>query len=100
MHPANRQSVARTSNEFSNYVMTLYKRKKAWRLQGEVVQASEKEPEGWKEADRWTVVLECAKLNAIELSHSSRERTQFAAGGTLESARPGCHQQKGKKSRL
>ena len=38
--------------------MTLYKWKKAWRLQGEVVQASEKEPEGWKAADRWTVVLE------------------------------------------
>lgn len=48
MHPAHRQSVAPTSNELSNYVMTLYKWKKAWRLQGAVVQASEKEPEGWK----------------------------------------------------
>jgi hypothetical protein len=48
MQQAHRQSVARTSNEPSNYVMTLYKWKKAGRLQGEVVQASEKEPEGWK----------------------------------------------------
>jgi len=98
MHSAHRRSVARNLNELSNYVMTLYKWKKAWRLQGEVVQASEMEPGGWKDADRWTVVVECAKLDAIELSHSSRERTVFAAEGTLESARRGCHQQKGKSS--
>lgn len=96
MHSAHKQSVVRTSTELFNYVMTLYKWKKDWRFKGEVVQASEKEPEGWKAADRWTVVLECAKLNSIELSHSSRERTVFAAGGMLESAHPGCHQQKAK----
>jgi hypothetical protein len=40
--------------------MTLYKWRKAWRLQGEVVPVSEMEPEGWNAADKFTVVLESA----------------------------------------
>ena len=57
--------------------MTLYKWRKAWRLQGEVVPASEKEPEGWSAADKFTVVLESAGLNATELSGYCRERGLF-----------------------
>jgi transposase-like protein len=38
-----RQSVARISEELGNHVITLYKWRKAWRLQGEVVPGSEKE---------------------------------------------------------
>ena len=68
MHPPHRQSVARISEELGIHVMTLYKWRKAWRLQGEVVPASEKEPEGWSPADKFTVVLESAGLNATELS--------------------------------
>ena len=41
---------------------------KAWRLQGEVVSLSEREPEGWSAADTFTVVLESAGLNATEFS--------------------------------
>jgi hypothetical protein len=37
-------------------------------LQGEVVPASHKDPEGWGSADKFTVVLETAAFNAIELS--------------------------------
>ena len=48
--------------------------RKAWRLQGEVVPASEKDPEGWSAADKFTVVLETAGLNATELSAYCRER--------------------------
>jgi hypothetical protein len=48
--------------------------RKAWQLQGEVVPASEKEPEGWSAADKFTVVLETAGLNATELSAYCRER--------------------------
>jgi transposase-like protein len=69
--------VARISEELGIHVMTLYKWRKAWRLQGEVVPASEKEPEGWNAADKFTVVLESAGLNATELSAYCRERGLF-----------------------
>jgi transposase len=77
MHPPHRQSVARISEELGMHVMTLYKWRKAWRLQGEVVPASEKEPEGWNAADKFTVVLKCAGFNATELSAYCRERGLF-----------------------
>ena len=48
--------------------MTLYKWRKTWRLQGEVVPASEKEPEGWSAADKFMVELETTGLNATVLS--------------------------------
>ena len=35
------------------------------------------EPEGWSAADKFTVVLECAGLNATELSAYCRERGLF-----------------------
>jgi transposase-like protein len=69
-----RQSVARISEELGIYVVTLYNWRKAWRLQGEVVPASEKDPEGWGATDKFTVVLETAGLNATELSAYCRER--------------------------
>ena len=74
MSPPQRQSVARISEELGIHVMTLYKWRKAWRLQGEVVPASEKEPEGWSAADKFTVVLETAGLNATELSAYCRQK--------------------------
>lgn len=54
MSPPHRQRVARI--------------RKALRLWGEVVQASEKEPKGWNAAGKFTVVLETVGLNATELS--------------------------------
>ena len=74
MSPPQRQSVARISEELGIHVMTLYKWRKTWRLQGEVVPASEKEPEGWSAADKFTVVLETAGLNATELSTYCRQK--------------------------
>jgi len=74
MSPPQRQSVARISEELGIHVMTLYTWRKAWRLQGEVVPASEKEPEGWSAADKFTVVLETAGLNATELSAYCRQK--------------------------
>lgn len=74
MSPPQRQSVARISEELGIHMMTLYKWRKAWRLQGEVVPASEKEPEGWSAADKFTVVLETAGLNATELSAYCRQK--------------------------
>jgi len=59
MSPPHRQS-ARISEELGIHVMSLYKWRKAWRLQGEVVPVSEMEPEGWNAADKFTVVLESA----------------------------------------
>ena len=77
MHPPHRQSVARISEELGIHVVTLYNWRKTWRLQGEVVPASEKEPEGWSAADKFTLVLESAGLNATELSGYCRERGLF-----------------------
>jgi transposase-like protein len=42
-----------------------------------VVPASEKEPEGWGAADKFTVVLETAGLNDTELGAYCRERGLF-----------------------
>jgi len=64
MGPPQRQSVAEISQQLGIPVITLYKWRKAWRLQGEVVPASQKDPEGWGPAVKFTVVLETAGLNA------------------------------------
>jgi transposase-like protein len=77
MGPPHRQSVAAISQELGIHVITLYKWRKAWRLQGEVVPASQKDPEGWGPADKFTVVLETAGLNATELGGYCRERGLF-----------------------
>lgn len=74
MSPPNRQSVMEIARELGIHAITLYKWRKAWRLQGEVVPASEKEAESWSAADKFTVVLETAGLNATELGGYCRER--------------------------
>ena len=74
MSPPHRQSVAQISAELGIHVVTLYNWRKSWRLQGEVVPASEKDPEGWGATDKFTVVLETAGLNPTELSAYCRER--------------------------
>jgi hypothetical protein len=68
-----RQSVAQISAELSIHVVTLNNWRKARRLQGDVVPASEKGPEGWGATDKFMVVLETAGLNATELSAYCRE---------------------------
>lgn len=65
------------SAELGIHVVTLYNWRKTWRLQGEVVPASRKDPEGWGATDRFTVVLETAGLNPTELSYYCRERGLF-----------------------
>ena len=74
MSPPARQSVARISEDTGIHIATLYAWRKGWRLEGEVVPASQKDPEGWSAADKLTVVLETAGLNATELSAYCRER--------------------------
>ena len=66
--PPHGLSVVAISQELGIHVITLYKWRKAWRLQGDVVPASQKDPEGWGAADKFTVVLETAVLNVTELS--------------------------------
>ena len=78
MTPPARQSVAQISKELGIHLATLYAWRKAWRLQGEVVPASEKAPEGWSTADKFTVVLESAGLNATELGAFCRERGLYS----------------------
>ena len=74
MSPPARQSVAQISKELGIHIATLYAWRKTWRLQGEVVPASEKAPEGWSSADKFTVVLESVGLNTTELGAFCRER--------------------------
>ncbi|WP_457767286.1 hypothetical protein [Cyanobium sp. ULC082] len=74
MSPPHRQSVARISEELGIQVITLYTWRKIWRLQAEVVPASEKAHDGWSAADKFTLVLETAGFNATELSAYCRER--------------------------
>ena len=77
MGPPHRQSVAQISAELGIHVITFYKWRKAWRLQGEVVPASQKDPEGWDSSDKFTVVLETDGLNSTELAAYCRERGLF-----------------------
>jgi len=77
MSPPHRQSVAQISAELGIHVITLYKRRKAWHLQGPAVPVSQKDPVGWGLADKFTVVLESAGLNAMELGGYCLERGLF-----------------------
>ena len=45
MSPPARQSVTQISKELGIHIATLYAWRKAWKLQGEVIPASEKDPE-------------------------------------------------------
>ena len=68
MSPPHRQSVVQISADQGIHIVTLYNWRKAWRLQGEAVPASEKDPDGLSAAVKLTVVLETAGLNATELT--------------------------------
>jgi transposase-like protein len=68
MSQPQRQSVAQISAELGIHVVTLYSWRKAWRLEGQVISASQKDPEGWGPADKFKVVLETAGLNTTELA--------------------------------
>jgi transposase-like protein len=74
MSPPNPQSMARISEETGIHVATLCLWRKGWRLEGEVVPASQKDPEGCGAADTFTVALETAAFNATKLSAYCRER--------------------------
>jgi transposase-like protein len=77
MGPPHRQSVAAIFQELGINVITLYKWRKIWCLQGDVDPASQEDPEGWGSADKFTVVLETAGLNATEMGGYCRERGLF-----------------------
>ncbi len=51
------QRVAHIAEELGIHAVNLYNWRKAWRLQREVVPASEKEPEGLGAAEMFKVVL-------------------------------------------
>lgn len=56
-----------------------------------MVPATQKEPEGWNAADKFTAMLETARLNATEFGAYCRERGLFPElGGPLVSGSPGC----------
>ena len=62
MSQPNRQDVPQISKELGIHRSTLYQWRSNWRLQGEVVPASEKTPDSWSAADKFTVVLETAGI--------------------------------------
>lgn len=61
MSPPHRQNVAQIFAVLDIHLVTLYKWRKAWGLQGDVVPASQKDPEGWGATDKFTVVLETGR---------------------------------------
>ena len=69
MGPPHRQSMAEISQELGIHVITLYKWRKAWRLQGEVVPASQKDPEGWglfpEQVARWRQAAQDANAQPL-----------------------------------
>ena len=78
MSPPNRKDVPQISKDLGIHQSTFYKWCSNCRLQREVVPASEKDPDSWSAADKFTVVLETAGFNATELSSFCRERGLFA----------------------
>ena len=74
MSPPNRQDVPQISNELGIHQSTLYKWRSNWRLRGDVVPASEMQPEGWSATEKFTLVVETAGFNATELSSYCLER--------------------------
>jgi transposase-like protein len=69
--------VAAIAQQLGIHVITLYKWRKAWRMQGEVVPSSQKDPVSCGPADKFTAVLESAGMNTTELGAYCRERGLF-----------------------
>ena len=74
MSPPARPSVDQISKELRIHIAILYAWRKAWRLQGEMVPASQKGPDVWSASDKFTVVVESAGLNATDRGLFCRER--------------------------
>ena len=83
--PPHRQSVAQISGELGIHVASFYQWRKTWQLQGEVVPASEKNPNGWCTHEKFTVVPHTAGLNAIDSVAAAGSKGYFlsswSAGG-------------------
>ena len=69
---AHRQSVAAISHELAIHAISLYKFRKAWRLQGKVVPGFQMNPVGCGPVDKFTGVLETGGLNATEEKATAR----------------------------
>ena len=78
MSPPHRQSVAQISQELGIHQATLNNWRKLWRLQGEVVLASEEDPESWSALKKFTLVPKTTGFNATELSSYCRKSGSFA----------------------
>jgi hypothetical protein len=79
--------MTRISEETDIHVAALYVWRKGWRLEGEVVLASQKDPEGWGATAKYTVVLETASFNATEISAYCRDRGLYP--GAVQPLAPG-----------
>lgn len=90
MSPPQRQRMAQISGELAIHVVTLYNSRKSWRLQGKAVPASQKEPEGWGPAGKFTVALETAGLNATERGAIAVSGSCFLNRCSAGTSRPGC----------
>jgi transposase len=78
MSPLYLHRVMQISAELGIHMVTLYNWRKTWRLQGEVVPDSEKNPQGLGANNKFTVGLENAGLNATELSAYCCKRGLYA----------------------
>ncbi|MCP9868764.1 hypothetical protein KBZ33_21255 [Cyanobium sp. Cruz-8D1] len=60
--------MAMISGESGILICSLFAWRKSWRLEEEVVPTSQKDHEDWSAANKFSVVLETAGLNATEFS--------------------------------
>lgn len=75
MSPPRRESLAKIGAAgLCVHVAILANWRNTWRLQGEVLPESEKEPEAWNAVNKFTMVIKSAVLNASELTAYCRER--------------------------
>jgi transposase len=74
MSPPDQQSTTQISEETGIHVTTICRWRKKWRLEGQVVPATENNPNRWDSSDKFSAVLETAGFNDTELSIYCRER--------------------------
>lgn len=93
MMPPNNESVSQIMSDSGLSEGTLYKWQKEARANGFVVPSGEKESEKWSTRDKFSIVVETAKLTEIELSEYCRTKGLFVE--QVEAWRDACMQANG-----
>lgn len=77
MSPPNRESVAEIARSTGVNAHTLSSWRHRWKLEGQLVPATDKAPEQWSPADKLAAVIQAAGLSGADLGAYCRERGLF-----------------------